>query len=109
MEDAFINTARKIYEKIDTGVFDVSNEVSMQVWVLHVANVCATTCVALPSMSTTSATVVKINILPSLSHAVAMHLCSSGSTTCMNQRVVCFCSHMESRLGMAEAVGQAKQ
>lgn len=29
VEDAFINTARKIYEKIDTGVFDVSNEVSM--------------------------------------------------------------------------------
>ncbi len=28
VEDAFINTARKIYEKIDTGVFDVSNEVS---------------------------------------------------------------------------------
>ena len=27
VEDAFINTARKIYEKIDTGVFDVSNEV----------------------------------------------------------------------------------
>lgn len=26
VEDAFINTARKIYEKIDTGVFDVSNE-----------------------------------------------------------------------------------
>ena len=24
---AFINTARKIYEKIETGVFDVSNEV----------------------------------------------------------------------------------
>ena len=30
VEDAFINTARKIYEKIDTGVFDVSNEVSMK-------------------------------------------------------------------------------
>lgn len=29
VEDAFINTARKIYEKIDTGVFDVSNEVSL--------------------------------------------------------------------------------
>ena len=29
VEDAFINTARKIYEKIDTGVFDVSNEVSV--------------------------------------------------------------------------------
>ena len=28
VEDAFINTARKIYEKIDTGIFDVSNEVS---------------------------------------------------------------------------------
>ncbi len=25
---AFINTARKIYEKIDQGIFDVSNEVS---------------------------------------------------------------------------------
>ncbi len=30
VEDAFINTARKIYEKIDTGVFDVSNEVICQ-------------------------------------------------------------------------------
>lgn len=30
VEDAFINTARKIYEKIDTGVFDVSNEVSVK-------------------------------------------------------------------------------
>lgn len=28
VEDAFINTARKIYEKIDTGIFDVSNEVN---------------------------------------------------------------------------------
>ncbi len=27
VEEAFINTARKIYEKIETGVFDVSNEV----------------------------------------------------------------------------------
>ena len=27
MPQAFINTARKIYEKIETGVFDVSNEV----------------------------------------------------------------------------------
>lgn len=27
---AFINTARKIYEKIEQGVFDVSNEVSAQ-------------------------------------------------------------------------------
>jgi len=26
VEEAFINTARKIYEKIETGVFDVSNE-----------------------------------------------------------------------------------
>merc|ERR1711998_484424 len=26
VEDAFINTARKIYEKIQQGVFDVSNE-----------------------------------------------------------------------------------
>ena len=30
VEDAFINTARKIYEKTDTGVFDVSNEVICQ-------------------------------------------------------------------------------
>ena len=35
VEDAFINTARKIYEKIDTGVFDVSNEVSMKLLALH--------------------------------------------------------------------------
>ena len=28
VRQAFINTARKIYEKIETGVFDVSNEVS---------------------------------------------------------------------------------
>ena len=28
---AFINTARKIYEKIEQGVFDVSNEVSAPV------------------------------------------------------------------------------
>jgi len=27
LRQAFINTARKIYEKIETGVFDVSNEV----------------------------------------------------------------------------------
>lgn len=40
VEDAFINTARKIYEKIDTGVFDVSNEVSMNL------NMCATICLA---------------------------------------------------------------
>ena len=26
VEEAFINTARKIYEKIEQGVFDVSNE-----------------------------------------------------------------------------------
>lgn len=31
VEEAFINTARKIYEKIETGVFDVSNEVR-QLW-----------------------------------------------------------------------------
>ena len=29
VEEAFINTARKIYEKIETGVFDVSNEVRL--------------------------------------------------------------------------------
>ena len=28
VEEAFIDTARKIYEKIEQGVFDVSNEVS---------------------------------------------------------------------------------
>jgi hypothetical protein len=31
VEEAFINTARRIYEKIETGVFDVSNEVSCRV------------------------------------------------------------------------------
>lgn len=30
VEEAFINTARKIYEKIETGVFDVSNEVRLR-------------------------------------------------------------------------------
>ena len=34
VEEAFINTARKIYEKIETGVFDVSNEVGSS-GVLH--------------------------------------------------------------------------
>ena len=29
VEEAFINTARKIYEKIEQGVFDVTNEVSL--------------------------------------------------------------------------------
>ena len=33
VEEAFINTARKIYEKIETGVFDVSNEVG-STWLL---------------------------------------------------------------------------
>lgn len=30
VEEAFINTAREIYQKIQDGVFDVTNEVSMQ-------------------------------------------------------------------------------
>jgi len=30
---AFINTAREIYKKIQDGVFDVSNEVSNTSWV----------------------------------------------------------------------------
>lgn len=34
VEEAFINTARKIYEKIETGVFDVSNEVGSS-WMLR--------------------------------------------------------------------------
>lgn len=28
VEDAFINTAKEIYEKIQEGVFDINNEVS---------------------------------------------------------------------------------
>ena len=30
VEDAFINTAREIYEKIQEGVFDITNEVREQ-------------------------------------------------------------------------------
>lgn len=29
VEDAFINTAKEIYEKIQDGVFDINNEVSI--------------------------------------------------------------------------------
>ena len=41
VEEAFINTARKIYEKIETGVFDVSNEVRF-----HERATCSPSCAA---------------------------------------------------------------
>lgn len=47
VEDAFINTARKIYEKIDTGVFDVSNEVSAE----HVAHGACLLCAGMADTS----------------------------------------------------------
>ena len=35
VEEAFINTARKIYEKIEQGVFDVTNEVPINLSLLN--------------------------------------------------------------------------
>lgn len=32
VEEAFINTAKEIYEKIQEGVFDINNEVSYTYW-----------------------------------------------------------------------------
>lgn len=55
VEDAFINTARKIYEKIDTGVFDVSNEVSTK-RCLQLEQ-CAQFCLASLALSTTAVAV----------------------------------------------------
>jgi len=34
VEEAFINTAKEIYEKIQEGVFDINNEVGSTHWVL---------------------------------------------------------------------------
>uniref|UniRef100_A0A8C6YK25 RAB2A, member RAS onco family n=1 Tax=Nothoprocta perdicaria TaxID=30464 RepID=A0A8C6YK25_NOTPE len=34
VEEAFINTAKEIYEKIQEGVFDINNEVIFSVWIL---------------------------------------------------------------------------
>ena len=52
VEEAFINTARKIYEKIETGVFDVSNEVGSSLLLCYMGRteVCsygATACIRL--------------------------------------------------------------
>lgn len=46
VEDAFINTARKIYEKIDTGIFDVSNEVSADRHAHVTAGMCCVICIS---------------------------------------------------------------
>ena len=32
VEEAFINTAKEIYQKIQDGVFDINNEVRLSVW-----------------------------------------------------------------------------
>lgn len=36
VEEAFINTAKEIYEKIQEGVFDINNEVSTNVHGIHI-------------------------------------------------------------------------
>lgn len=36
VEEAFINTAKEIYEKIQEGVFDINNEVSINVHCIYV-------------------------------------------------------------------------
>lgn len=35
VEEAFINTAKEIYEKIQEGVFDINNEVSFYLFIYH--------------------------------------------------------------------------
>ena len=47
VEEAFINTAREIYDKIQEGVFDINNEVSTKAINVHCRKLVKLQCVEL--------------------------------------------------------------
>lgn len=94
VEDAFINTARKIYEKIDTGVFDVSNEVICQHGFV---------------VSERLADLLNGVLYSYLHQFVAAAVVPAFGSLCLLIVWDVCCSHMASRLGTVEVVQQDRQ